>query len=46
MRPDIKVNGQEHYDCVLICIDDDLIVSDEAEHFIRNQIGKNFVAKK
>ena len=45
-RPVTKANGQEHYEYVLIFTDDDRVVSDEAEHIIRNQIGKYFVTKK
>ena len=46
MRPEIKSNVQERYECVLLHTDDDLVVSDEVEDIVRNQIGKHFVVKK
>lgn len=39
IRPAIKSSGQEHYEHVLLYIDDALVVLDEAEHVIRNHIG-------
>ena len=46
MRLAIKSNGQEHYECVISCVDDDLVVCNESEHVVRNQIGKCFALKK
>ena len=46
VRPEMKANGQEHYEHVLLCADDALVASDEASDFFRNQIGKCFVVNK
>ena len=46
MKPEIKSNGQKHYECVLLHTDDALVASDESEEIIPNQIGKYFVVKK
>ena len=37
----INSNCQEYYEHVLLCTDDSLVASHEAEDVVRNQIGKH-----
>ena len=41
-RPAIKANGDEHYERVLLYADNALVARENAEKFLRNEIGKNF----
>ena len=42
MMPTNKSNMHEHYENVLACADDTLVISERAEDILRNQIGKFF----
>ena len=42
MRPAIKANDQEHFECVLLCTDDVLVALENPKNTIRRQIGKYF----
>ena len=42
----IKANSQEYCEHVLLYADNSLVSSDEADHTIRDKIGKYFVVSK
>ena len=44
-RPAQKSDGTEIYEYVLLYTDDCLVVSERAEHILRNEIGKHFTLK-
>ena len=46
MRPAIKSNGNDFYEHALLCADDALVVSENAESILRNEIGKCFELKE
>ena len=46
MRPALKANGDEYCECVLLCTDDVLVISENAENVLRNEIGKYFELKE
>ena len=46
MRPAVKANGQDYYEYVLLYTDDTLCISENAEHILRNEIGKYFELKE
>ena len=45
MRPDAKVDNAECHVCVLMCTDDALVISENAEKFLKKEIGKHFELK-
>ena len=45
LRPAQKADGTEIYEYVLLYTDDCLVVSERAEHILRNEIGKHFTLK-
>ena len=46
IRPTTKLDGTPCYDYVLLYVDDTLAISENAEHIIRNEIGKYFEMKE
>ena len=46
MRPNKKSDGSKYWEYVLLYVDDTLCVSHQAEHTIRNDLGKYFELKK
>ena len=46
MRPSTKSDGTPYYEWVLLYVDDTLAISENAEHIIRNEIGKYFEMKE
>ena len=46
MRPAIKSDGTKCYDYVLLYVDDALVVSENAESFLRNESGRYFELKE
>ena len=46
MRPAIKSDGTKCYDYVLLCVDDALVVSKNAESRLRNELGRYFELKE
>ena len=46
MRPALKSDGSYYYEYVLLYVDDTLVISENAEHIIRNEIGKYFEMKE
>ena len=46
MRPSTKSDGTPYYEYVLLYVDDTLAISENAEHIIRNEIGKYFEMKE
>ena len=46
MRPAIKSDGSKCYDYVLLYVDDELVVSENAESVLRNELGRNFELKE
>ena len=46
MRPAIKSDGTTVYDYVLLYTDDTLVISENAEHILRHEIGKYFELKE
>ena len=46
MRPAIKSDGTKCYDYVLLYVDDALVVSENAESFLRNALGRYFELKE
>ena len=46
MQPAQKGDGSPYYDYVLLCVDDALVVSDNAESILHNKIGKYFELKE
>ena len=46
MRPALKKDGTEHYEHVLLYVDDALAISEDGESIMRNEIGKHFELKE
>ena len=46
LRPAIKSDGTKCYDCVLLYVDDALVVSENAESILRNELGRYFELKE
>ena len=46
MRPAKKADGTEHYEFVLLYVDDALCISENAENILRNEIGRYFKLKE
>ena len=44
MRPAIKANDQEYFECVLLCTDDVLVASENPESTIKRQINFFFMS--
>ena len=40
MRPDNKANGLTNYDYILLYIDDALVISSNADHILRGELGQ------
>lgn len=45
-RPATKEDGSEHYEYVLLYVDDCLVISNNAENILRREIGKHFKLKE
>ena len=45
IRPSRRKDGTEYYEYVLLCTDDCMVISDNAEEILRNEIGKSFRLK-
>ena len=37
MRPTAKADGAEHYECVLLCTDDALVISENSENILKKK---------
>ena len=46
MRPAIKEDGTECYECVSLCTDDASVMSMNPENVLRNEMGKHFELKE
>ena len=46
MRPAIKSDGSKCYDCVLLYVEDALVVCENAESILRNELGRYFELKE
>ena len=46
LRPGVKSDGTKHYEHVLLNTDDDLVVSENVDVFLRNEIGKCYELKE
>ena len=46
MRPAIKSNRQEYWECVQLYCDNTLIISENGENILHNEIGKYFKLKE
>ena len=46
MRPALKSDGSTCCECVLICTDDALVISENAEKILRTEIGRHFKLKE
>ena len=46
MRPAITSGGSSYYEYILLYTDDTLVISENAEHVLRNELGKHFTLKE
>ena len=46
MRPATKPDGTQYYSYILLYTDDALVIDSNAEHVLRNQLGKYFELKE
>ena len=46
MRPEIKSDGNTYYEYILLCVDDTLVVSENAESILRNELRRYFHLKE
>jgi hypothetical protein len=46
MRPAKRGDGSECYECLLLCTDDALVVSENAEKVLRDELGRYFALKE
>jgi hypothetical protein len=46
MRPALKADGSEYYECVFFYTDDVLVVSTDGERILRDGIGRYFELKE
>ena len=46
IQPAIKSDGNEHYECVLLYVDNRLVASENAESILRDELVKYFDSKQ
>ena len=46
MRPAKTSNGSDYYEYILLYTDDTLVISENAEHVLRNELGRHFILKE
>ena len=46
MRPATTSGGSSYYEYILLYTDDTLVISENAEHVLRNELGKHFTLKE